>query len=164
MSVLNRVVDILKNQGYIGLEDDAIESEDSAVIKKKSLLLSNAELIALSTSRILIPAPGVGYGINILSVTLSIHSVAAYVTGGKHLQIFIGDTPSSYFTQFADSTLTTGSDLVEIQNSIFSSGNDDLANVEDMPVRIGIEDDSVFTGGDDANTVLVELHYHIFAV
>lgn len=135
-----------------------------AIFRKAKYRLDNSRVKTLgSNPLIVIPAPGPGVAIDVLAATLSVRASAGWITGSNEVQFFIGAAPSSFVGQFDDGLFTAGSDLVQISSAVFT-GNDDLANVENLPLTLGTVGNTDFTGGSDSNVVIVEFFFHLFDV
>lgn len=181
-NTLNRILEIMRNQGYTGFDDDIAELNSNILVKKTSVLLNDSQIKTLPTiPQLIIPAPGPNKIIVPLIAYATLNLVVdtgAYegITGAS-LTLISAD--GDYFSTIFPSEVYLAADDAS-QPKIFpiacpytEPGVDDfegalisVAVTKDViNSAIYIADDwgglSDYTAGDPGNTLKVDVLYHI---
>lgn len=176
MSALSRLVEIFRGQGYTGLEDDAVEAEDSAVIKVKTLVLTNAQIKKLPNTLVdIVASPGSNKVlIPLFAVVVANCINGAYTFSGDGVISIVASEGGACFGALQEDIaeayplIASGSALKVMAtiHSQFLSGGDgsELDNFEDQGLSVkltGVDADADLTDGHADNTLEVSIYYII---
>lgn len=136
--------------------------QDVTGIISRATVLTNAQVLALNFTPItVVPAPGAGYFVDVIGVSLVFDYTAAY-TGGTDLRLYWGSRTTG---NAASALITVSGFIVSVTaDTITRTGgvpNDELAPTSNLPVVLQQINGAAFGGGNAANSVRVVVHYRI---
>lgn len=136
--------------------------QDVTGIISRTTDLTNANVLALMGTPItVVPAPGAGYYVAVLSVDVIFNYTAAY-TGGANMALYYGSRAAG---NRASSVITVSGLLVSVTADTIArvAGVPDNTDppTSNLPVVLSLIGSPNFGGGDAANTVRVVVNYRI---
>jgi hypothetical protein len=135
----------------------------------KTITLTSAQLLALSATEVaLIPAPGAGKFINIISGTVSYHfGGTAYIVGGADIEFGYGtlaEITSNPFYEFAaGGFLDQAASQLMTSNAFFSDAEEDIVPItEVVNLPFAVISNTALTTGN--GTMTVDIVYQILPI
>lgn len=156
----------LTTQGPIPFQvrDQNSNPVDVTGIVSRETTLTNAQVIALGSEAgkiTVVPAPGTGYYVDVISVNLVFNYTAAY-TGGSNLRLYYGSRVTG---PAASASITVSGFIVSVSAdaAIRVSGvpDNEVIPVANTAIVLQGQGANNFGGGDAANSVRVVVNYRI---
>lgn len=137
---------------------------DATGVVSLTTTLTHAQLLAINLTPVtVVPAPGAGYYVDVISVNLAFNYTTAY-TGGSDLRLFYGSRGAG---NAASAAITASGLLVSVTADAINrvSGVPDNTDPPTTNLAVVIQGTTaaVFASGNAANTLRVVVNYRIVA-